>query len=284
MHTVKTETAQSPTDQVQAWRAIAPSMVALTKLKSDEVLQPRAEMPVKSRDRYGLKEASEAHIRQMQGYLTLTPEAQLEPLLVADVGGKLYIVDGHHRSHAYRRQRRPQAPCRVQAMTMKQAVLLSKLVNLDGVKLPMHIEQQREALWQYLAATTDKGSLPLRYGDTLRSLEGRFGPNRMTVSRMLERLPGVDPTEFNEAALDPGTGFPLWRFVRTSSSYSGAPDDPEGKARKCADKVAAFLAKEEHRVGAEVFDEAMRMLIAERHEPDEVAAVVGPEVDCGGEF
>lgn len=284
MQTVKNETAQSPADQLQAWRAIAPTMVPLTKLKSDEALQPRAEMPVKSRDRYGLKEASDAHIKMMQGYLALTPEAQLEALLVADVEGKLYIVDGHHRSHAYRREKRPQVPCRVQAMTMKQAVLLSKLVNLDGVKLPMHIEQQREALWQYLAATTDRGSLSLRHGDTLRSLEGRFGPNYMTVSRMLKRLPEVDPAEYQEAALDPGTQFPLWRFVRQSSAYSGTPDDPEGKARKCADKVAAFLAKEEHRVGAEVFEEAMRMLIAERNEPDEVAAVVGPEVDCGGEF
>ena len=284
MQTVKNESAQSPADQLPTWRAIAPRMVALTTLKSDEALQPRAEMPVKSRDRYGLKEASEAHIRQMQGYLSLAPEAQLEPLLVADVGGKFYIVDGHHRSHAYRRERRPQVPCRVQAMTMKQAVLLSKLVNLDGVKLPMHIEQQPEALWQYLAATTDKGSLPLRYGDSLRSLEGRFGPNRMTVSRMLERLPEVDPAEYQEAALDPGTGFPLWRFVRHSSSYSGTPDDPEGKARKCADKVAAFIAREEHRVGPEVFAEAMRILAAERSEPDEVTAAVGPEVDCGGEF
>jgi len=97
MQTVKNESAQSPADQLQTWRAIAPRMVAITKLKSDEALQPRAEMPVKSRDRYGLKEASEAHIRQMQGYLSLAPEAKLEPLLVADVGGKFYIVDGHHR-------------------------------------------------------------------------------------------------------------------------------------------------------------------------------------------
>ena len=284
MQTVKNETAQSPADQLQAWRAITPTMAPLSKLKIDVALQPRAETTVKARDRYSLKEASDTHIRMMQGYLALTPEAQLEPLLVAEVDGKLYIADGHHRSHAYRREKRPQVPCRVQAMTMRQAVLLSKLVNLDGVKLPMHIEQQKEALWQYLAVTTEKGSLSLRHGDTLRSLERRFGPNYMTASRMLKRLPEVDPTEYQEAALDPGTQFPLWRFVRQSSGYSGTPDDPEGKARKCADKVAAFLAKEEHRVGSEVWDEAMRLLVSERNEPDEVTAVVVPEADSGGEF
>jgi ParB-like chromosome segregation protein Spo0J len=134
-------------------------------------------------------------------------------VLVADVGGGLFVVDGHHRLKAYRRAQRETIPARVYPMDRHRAVVVSKLVNCGERALEMHPEQCRDAAWQYLAAVTRRGAMKLPPGDSCRTLAGRFGIGKDTVSNMLRKLPKVNPTDY-AGALDPGTGWPRWRTVR----------------------------------------------------------------------
>jgi hypothetical protein len=82
--------------------------------------------------------------------LKASHDVQLEPLLVAEIEGRLGVVDGHHRLKAYRRAQRETIPAPVMPMNRQQAVLVSKLLNCADRALEMHPEQRRDVAWQYL--------------------------------------------------------------------------------------------------------------------------------------
>lgn len=92
--------------------------------------------------------------------------------------------------------------------------MVSKLVNCAERALEMHAEQKRDAAWQYVAAVTRRGAGELPAGESCRTVGGRFGIGHATVARMLRKLPTVNPREWSSEALDTGTGFPRWRYVR----------------------------------------------------------------------
>ncbi|MDR3446027.1 ParB/RepB/Spo0J family partition protein [Dyella sp.] len=143
---------------------------------------------------------------------------ELEPLLVAEIDGGLFIVDGHHRLKAYQGAHRETAPCRAMLLKRRQAVMVSKLVNCSERALEMHAEQKRDAAWQYLAAMTKQGACELPKNESLRSVGSQFGVNHETIRTMLRKLPDVSPKDFQEEAKDTGTGFPRWRYVRTAGA------------------------------------------------------------------
>lgn len=185
----------------------------LASLQTDGALQPREGRMVPFRDQMRVERRSEEHIGTMRLALESTHSYQLEPVLVADVGGSLFVVDGHHRLKAYRRVQRETIPARVYPMGHRMAVLVSKLVNCGDRALEMHPEQKRDAAWQYLGAVTRQGATGMPAGDSCRTVAGRFGIGKDTVTNMLRRLPKVNPKDY-AGALDPGTGWPRWRNVR----------------------------------------------------------------------
>lgn len=226
------------------WRQATPRHVPCNGIRTDPALQPRDEKLVPYRDRHRLEKQSAEHVAAMRGLLDSSTSAQLEPVLLADVGGTLLLVDGHHRLTAYRAQRRVAIPARVLETSRERALLASKLVNLDGAKLPLHPEQRREAAWQYLASVTHSGALPLPSGESLRTVAGRFGIAHSTVSAMLKRLPEVIPGEFAGEACDPGTGWPRWRYLRSDPWKAGADAmQPEQRMRWQAERMAKSLAR-----------------------------------------
>jgi len=188
--------------------------LALSALKTDDTFQPREVRMVPFREQAKVERRSEEHIGTMRLVLEAAQGIELEPVLVADVNGVLFVVDGHHRLKAYRRAQRETLPARVYPMDRQRAVLVSKLVNCADRALEMHPEQRRDAAWQYLAAVTRQGVDGLPEGESLRVIAGRFGIGKNTVATMLRKLPTVNPKQWPEAMRDPGTGWPRWRRVR----------------------------------------------------------------------
>jgi ParB-like chromosome segregation protein Spo0J len=187
---------------------------------------------------------------------------ELEPILAADVGGALFVVDGHHRLKAYSRAQRATIPARVYPMDRQTAVLVSKLVNCGERALAMHPEQCRDAAWQYLAAVTRRGAMKLPEGDSCRTVAGRFGIGKDTVSNMLRKLPTVNPKDY-AGALDLGTGWPRWRTVREGPA-GWKQDLEEMTAEQVIQHRAELMAK---KLGAlmdsdspEVFRLALRLV------------------------
>jgi ParB-like chromosome segregation protein Spo0J len=247
----------------------------LITLQTDDAFQPRNGRMVPFREQTGVDSRSEAHIGTMRLVLEAAQSVELEPVLVAEIDGHLYVVDGHHRLQAYRRAQRDTVPVRVMPLDRQRAVLVSKLVNCEARALEMHAEQRRDAAWQYLAAVTRRGAERLPTGESLRAIAGRFGVSRDTIGRMVKQLPKVNPKEWNSEAHDPGTGFPRWRYVRESKGgWHGMKQETDveqitqQEAEKLAKKIGALIDK----ANPEAVRRAVRMLgieaVMEASNPD----------------
>lgn len=244
------------------WRALEPQEVSLGRLREAEAYQPRNVRLAPFRDRGRLESASEAHIADLAAKLASGHD--LEPLLVARIGGELFLIDGHHRLRAYRREGRRSVPVRIRESTEAEALLASKAVNCDGVKLPMHAEQKREAAWQYLALQTSRGRYRLPDGESLRRIAATFGAGKSTLSRMLQRMPTVALGDYPADACDPGTGWPQWKHVKGNAWRDVAAEVPEDvRERHRDERRAAQLGKIIDRDGMEAFLRSLRLLEAE---------------------
>jgi uncharacterized ParB-like nuclease family protein len=222
----------------------------LSALKTDEALQPRVARMVPFKDQGRVESRSEEHIGTMRLALEAAHSIQLEPVLVAEVDGSLFVVDGHHRLKAYSRAQRETIPARVCPMERREAVLASKMVNCADRALEMHPEQRRDAAWQYLAVVTRRGAVGLPAGESLRTIVGRFGIGYGTAQRMNRKLPEVNPKDWSSDALDTGTGFPRWRYVREGGAgwqemkeKMDVEQITQHEAEKLARKIGALMEK-----------------------------------------
>jgi ParB-like chromosome segregation protein Spo0J len=256
-------------------KAAEVQQLPLITLQTDDAFQPRNGRMVPFREQTGVDSRSEAHIGTMRLVLEAAQSVELEPVLVAEIDGHLYVVDGHHRLQAYRRAQRDTVPVRVMPLDRQRAVLVSKLANCEARALEMHAEQRRDAAWQYLAAVTRRGAERLPTGESLRAIAGRFGVSRDTIGRMVKQLPKVNPKEWNSEAHDPGTGFPRWRYVRESKGgWHGMKQEmdveqiTQQEAEKLAKKIGALIDK----ANPEAVRRAVRMLgieaVMEASNPD----------------
>lgn len=230
---------------LQSWQQLAPQMVAVDIIRTDASLQPRDDRLIPFKDRHKVETASQDHVARMHAALDAGRDQQLEPLLVASYEGNLHLVDGHHRLKAYARAGRREIPVRVLPCTRHQAVMLSKLVNVGARTLAMDKEQARDACWQFIAHITNRGKRSIGdFGWSERKLAGRFGVARGTVQVMLAGVQSVTLEDFSSAALDPGTGWPRWKYVK-DSAWKGGVDamEPDEQLQWRAGKFAKQLAK-----------------------------------------
>jgi len=244
------------------WRAIEPQQATLGHIEQAEAYQPRNNRLAPYKDRGRLEDASEAHVADLAS--KLGDGRDLDPLLVARIDGTLYLIDGHHRMKAYRRAGRQSVPVRIRDSTLADALTASKAVNCDGVKLPMHAEQRREAAWQYLAMLTMQGRRDLPEGESQRGIGRTFGVGKDTIGAMLRKLPKVNPGDYSADACDPGTDWPQWRIVKGNAWRDAFADVPEDlRERHKDERRAAKLARLIDSDGLDAFLRSLRLLEVE---------------------
>lgn len=211
---------------VDQLRAAEVLMVPLSDVRTLPSLQPRNRRLVPIKDCARVEQRSSEHSTALGLVLDCSRDAQLEPILLADIPGDgeidviagLYVVDGHHRLDAYQAAKRDVIPARVLQMSLTTAVLVSKPINCTGRSLEMHREQRLDAAWQYLAAVTEGGRSALPVGESTRTVARCFGIGHNTVARMLTELKSLDLKDFPLGTRDVGTGWPCWRYVRQPKS------------------------------------------------------------------
>lgn len=265
------------------WRSTTPQHVPTGSVKSSTAFQPRDTRLAPYADRTRLEAESERHVADLAR--ALSGGRELDPLLVARIGGTLTVVDGHHRLKAYHREQRATIPVCIMDTTERMALLVSKLANCDGAKLPMHDEQRRECLWQYLAAATLQGRRVLPDGLSLRKLADRFGPSHATVSAMLKRLPQVTQSDYSEDACDPGTGFPRWMYVKGNAfrdAYADMPQEQQERHRdeRRAAKIAAIIGRD----GLAAFLRSLRLLELEAVDQAAESLAAAHAGEAGGDY
>lgn len=236
---------------LEQFRRNPQQLLLISDVRLADALQPRVARIVPIRDKGRIEQGRDQHVATLKLALEASEQTQLEPVWIADIGHSepvasgLYLVDGHHRLAAYRQARRDVIPASILPMDWRTAVTVSKLVNCTGRSLALHKEQCRDAAWQYLAILTHRGTKELPRGESLRSVAGRFGISKNTVSSMLNYLPRVVPTEFHSLAIDPGTGLPRWRYVREANSpwQTSLPSSEQQQLDRNAEKVARSIVK-----------------------------------------
>jgi len=248
-----------------------PRPIALQDVHADKRLQARAERLIPSRHRAAKERESEDHIARLRLHLEASAKVELDPILLARIDDTLTIVDGHHRTAAYRSAKRQMIPARVADMALAEAVMASKLANCENrTTLAPHPEERREWCWQYLWRQTKGGTLKPK-GLSSRKVAGLFGVDKDTVARMHHYIESIDPAQFGDAACDPGTRVPLWRYVRTHGA-PWTPDAPPEDAEKAAKRVKQIwrlLDGDPHAIQVLTF----RQLAAEAAHPDTRAAL-----------
>lgn len=244
------------------WRASTPKHVSAASIKLSDNFQPRVTNVVPFRSRSRLDAESENHVQRFRARLQSAEAPDLDPVLVAEIDGYLWLVDGHHRLKAYRGVGRRSIPACVRQMDQAEAVILSKLVNCDGAKLPMHADQLRDAAWQYLAVVTERGTRPLPPGNSTRSIATRFaGVSHTTIAAMLRRLPSIKVKDYQAAALDPATRWPRWTHCKSTGVWKDftALVPLAERQQRSAKKIVAALWRMRDRAEISVFVAAMRM-------------------------
>lgn len=236
---------------IEQFRRASSQMIQIEAIRTNEVLQPRVARLVPIRDKARTVEHSEQHVTGFRLFLEAAEQKQLDPVWIAaiddgeSVDAGFYLVDGHHRLSAYKQARRQEIPAQVLPLTWRTAVMVSKLVNCMGRSLPMHSAQCRDAAWQYLAVITQRGASGLPRGESIRTVASRFGVSKTTISKMLTRLPEVDPSEFNALAIDHGTGWPRWRHVVEQGQpwSTTLPSSDAEQLERDAEKFARHFVK-----------------------------------------
>ncbi|WP_235504302.1 ParB N-terminal domain-containing protein [Stenotrophomonas sp. Leaf70] len=247
-----------------------------------DALQPRVARIVPIRDKGRIEQSRDQHIATLRLALEASEQTQLDPVWIASiehtepVAAGLYLVDGHHRLTAYRLAGRDVIPASILPMDWRAAIAVSKLVNCTSRSLALHKEQCLDAAWQYLAILTHRGANELPKGESLRSVAGRFGISKNTVSSMLAYLPRVVPTEFNSLAIDPGTGWPRWRCVREANSpwQTSLPTSEQQQLDRDAERVARNIVKLVDGSSPAIRARALEMLANDEvHATDQLASV-----------
>ena len=257
--------------------------VQLETIKVHPGLQPRDAALLHARDSVRQEAQSEGHVQSMAALLKADAAQELTPVRLAEVEGVLYVVDGHHRLKAYNRAKREAIPAHVEAMTLAEASHASKLANVQGTKLEMHMIQKRNALWHHLAQVTHRGLLPLPQGNSQRKLAGQFGVALDTVQRMLKRLPEVEPGRWPSEQRDAITGWPHWRYVSaTARNGMWQQMDVDQRMAWKAKKYRAKLAKLWEQFEPEAVEMAHAQLVAEAEEAAEERRVRKLEVAFWG--
>jgi len=189
--------------------------VSIADLRTDDAFQPRVERLVPYSDKGRTQRSSDRQTAALRLQLEASQAAQLPAVLVADIDGVLFIVDGHHRLRAYALAKRETIPARVWRLRRHTAALASKLVNCPDRSLDMHPKQYAEAAWQWLADVRRRGVARLSdIGESYRTVQATFRlGSKTSVERMWKDLLGVDPKDYAPEACDPGTGFPLRKYV-----------------------------------------------------------------------
>ncbi len=200
-------------------------------IDTEDHLQARSTDALPMRKRAAAERSRENHTKTLWRTLEGGPEVQLEAIWVAQVDDRLLLVDGHHRLHAYHAAKRTMIPARVRRMTIEQAVVQARRVNLGDRRLPLEPDQLTELVWQELGRLSHSATLPREALPSCRKLAAEFGISKSSADRMLSKLYEVNLSQYSAEALDPWSKWPRWKYLRA------IPENPLNSDQRRAKRI-----------------------------------------------
>ena len=250
-----------------------PLLIEILEVKADPQYQPRSRGVLSWKERDKVRRRESDHVKTLANPLLAARNYQLEPIWLAKIDGghELLVIDGHHRLSAYKRAKRAHIPARVISMSQQDAVLVSKTVNQGTAMLPMAESQSREQCWQYTGLVTRRGKLTLEEaGLSYRQVAAKFGTSHETVRKMEKKLQTLKLKDFSEDALDPATGLPKWKHLRSDNHWEAW--DPKDRHQKqlstCYANVNKAIRNQPNEVVREVLYTLLEEMTAEDWSPE----------------
>lgn len=124
-------------------------------------------------------EADERHVNELLRALTI--HRALDPITVWPCGGKVFVVDGHHRLEAYRRSRKPHIPVSYFQGTVDEAIQFAETAN-GKLSLNITHEERANYAWKLVTHAEKLGNL------SRPQLIQRTGVSKGTIDSMRKAL------------------------------------------------------------------------------------------------
>lgn len=227
---------------VDRWEAITPQDVALRELKTDPRLQPRDPGLIRHTvDRLGNQDSLTELVEVLATCLRKIPDYVVRPILVADTGEGLFVVDGHHRVKAFSRARRSTIPACVLKAPLRTAMAAARLANCRGSTVPLHRDEVKEAVWEVLSELLRYGTrgweAASKSGYSYRVIEDMFGAQvgRDTIQRMVHAVPVARELGHSK------NSWPRWRAL-CKERRDGVVELPEEGDAEAIERLAHMIA------------------------------------------
>lgn len=160
-----------------------PITLPLRDIDQHRTFQKRAAGTEATAQRNAIREKEVEVVKKLTADLSASPEHHAEPVTVCDVGGRLILVDGHHRYESYKAARRETLPARVIDCAESDAHLLATLLNSYSATIPLGNEEKSQMIWREVVRLHD--GTKWAEGFSARRLAGFMGVAPKTVDRMV---------------------------------------------------------------------------------------------------
>lgn len=161
----------------------APITLPLSDIEQHRTFQKRTAGTESTAQRNAIREKEVEVVKKLTADLSSSPDHHAEPVTVCDVGGRLILVDGHHRYDSYRAARRETLPARVIECAESEAHLLATLLNSYNATIPLGSEEKSQMIWREVVRLHDGTKWAEEF--SARRLAGFMGIAPKTVDRMV---------------------------------------------------------------------------------------------------
>lgn len=266
---------------LQTFARTPPRTIPIRNVKAYAEFQARNLELVRAGSVQAVKDQRADIVTSIRRDLEADPAHYVEPILVADVAGELCVLDGHHRTYAFKLAKRDSIPARVLPMTRSVALAVSLLVNEGDRRMSRTSGERTEAAWQTFGLLTDRGAHGKPSGWNSKRLARVCGvhPNTVTkMSRALERIAGVALSEFKRHEINEQTGWITWKAAYSHGRTYG--EEPQEEFTNMQEKVIerirqrighdlARIREWTQRQDPKLCEEAMRRIREEADEHDD---------------
>lgn len=203
--------------------------VPLVDIHQDPAMQPRDAALLPKTERATERADRTRQLAAMTQRLKDNPKLTLDPLYLARVDGRLYVVDGHTRMDAYAAAKRKQARAAIVPMTRELAVMVSKIVNTTPRARELRRRMTNEAWWALLWQLSDHGRQDP--GPVARSIARQFGVDKKGPTKACHwiRKGWIEPDKYSAGERDQETGRPYYSAVALAihKRFLGEPESGE---------------------------------------------------------
>lgn len=268
---------------LQEFACTPPRDVPIGDVKMRAEFQARNLELVRAGSVQAMKDERSGLVASIRRDLEADPQHYVEPIWAADIEGEgeVDVLDGHHRTYAFKLAKRDSIPAVVLPMTRSVALAVSLLVNEGDRRMPRTAGERTEAAWQTFGLLTDRGAHGRPSGWSSKRIAHvcRVHPNTVTKMRKaLARIAGVSLSEFKRHEINEQTGWITWKAAYSHGRTYG--EEPREEFTNMQEKAIEHIRQ---RIGHDLarirewaqkqerglFEEAMRRIREEADDHDD---------------